>query len=77
MPDLCRTSIEQVAPTRRQSNSRIRRTEAEWAKILEQYERSGLSAAAFRRKQKLSKTTFVKWKRGKRSTNPMASARSS
>lgn len=48
---------------RRQSNGKIRRTEAEWTKILEQHERSGLSAAAFCRRQKLSKNTFAKWKR--------------
>lgn len=48
---------------RRQSNGKIRRTEAEWTRILEQHEQSGLSAAAFCRKQKLSKNTFAKWKR--------------
>jgi len=48
---------------RTQSNGKIRRTEAEWTKILEQHERSGLTAAAFCRKHKLSKNTFAKWKR--------------
>ena len=48
---------------RTQSNGKIRRTEAEWTKIFEQHASSGLSAAAFCRKHKLSKNTFAKWKR--------------
>ena len=45
------------------SDGRVRRTESEWRSILARYERSGLSESAFCRKSKLSRSTFVKWKR--------------
>lgn len=47
---------------RRQSNGKIRRTESEWGAIIERYKKSGLSAAAFCRREKISKNTFSKWK---------------
>lgn len=47
---------------RKQSNGKIRRTESEWESIIERFEQSGLSAAAFCRREKISKNTFSKWK---------------
>jgi len=47
---------------RKQSNGKIRRTESEWEAIIERFEKSGLSAAAFCRREKISKNTFSKWK---------------
>ena len=44
-------------------DGRVRRTESEWRSILVRYERSGLSESAFCRKSKLSRGTFMKWKR--------------
>jgi len=59
-----------------QSNGKVRRTKEEWAKILARFEESGLSAAAFCRREKISKNTFSKWhgrmetKRSTRSAAP-------
>ena len=47
---------------RRQSNGKIRRTESEWGAIIERYERSGLSAAAFCHREKVSRNMSSKWK---------------
>jgi len=47
---------------RKQSNGKIRRTELEWETIIERFEQSGLSAAAFCRRERISKNTFSKWK---------------
>lgn len=43
-----------------QSNGKVRRTAAEWDAIFEEFEASGLSAAAFCRRKKLPKSTFAK-----------------
>ena len=45
------------------TDGRVRRTELEWRSILARYERSGLSESAFCRNSKLSRSTFMKWKR--------------
>ncbi len=45
------------------TDGRVRRTESEWRSILARYERSGLSESAFCREVKLSRSTFMKWKR--------------
>jgi transposase len=45
------------------TDGRVRRTESEWRSILGRYERSGLSESAFCRESKLSRSTFMKWKR--------------
>jgi hypothetical protein len=45
------------------TDGRIRRTESEWRSILAEYERSGLSKSAFCRESKLSRSSFMKWKR--------------
>ena len=43
-----------------QSNGKVRRTASEWDAIFEEFESSGLSAAAFCRRKKLPKSTFTK-----------------
>ncbi len=45
------------------ADGRVRRTESEWQSILARYERSGLSESTFCRRSKLSRSSFVKWKR--------------
>jgi hypothetical protein len=45
------------------ADGRVRRTEAEWRAVLERFERSGLSLSAFCRRAKLSRGSFVKWRR--------------
>lgn len=45
------------------ADGRVRRTEAEWRTVLERFERSGLSVSAFCRRAKLSRSSFVKWRR--------------
>jgi hypothetical protein len=59
-----------------QSNGKVRRSEEEWEEILACFEKSGLSAVAFCRREKISKNTFSKWhgrmetKRSARSAAP-------
>lgn len=45
------------------SDGRVRRSEAEWRAVMDRYETSGLSESAFCRRAKLSRSSFVKWKR--------------
>jgi hypothetical protein len=45
------------------ADGRVRRTEAEWRGLLERFEQSGLSMAAFCRRSKLPRGSFVKWRR--------------
>lgn len=45
------------------SNGRVRRTEAEWRALITKQERSGLSAAAFCREERLHSSNFLKWQR--------------
>ncbi len=42
---------------------RVRRTETQWRQILRQYERSGLSAAAFCRRQSLTLSSLRRWQK--------------
>jgi transcriptional regulator with XRE-family HTH domain len=44
-------------------DGRVRRTEAEWRAVQERFEKSGLSMSAFCRRSKLSRNSFVKWRR--------------
>jgi hypothetical protein len=44
------------------ADGRVRRTEAEWRGLLERFEQSGLSMAAFCRRSKLPRGSFVKWR---------------
>lgn len=45
-----------------QTNGKVRRSLAEWRKIFGRFEASGLSMAAFCRREGLAKGTFSKWK---------------
>jgi len=45
------------------ADGRVRRTEAEWCGVVERFERSGLSMATFCRREKLPRSSFVKWRR--------------
>ena len=45
------------------ADGRVRRTEAEWRAVLERFEKSGLSLSVFCRRTKLSRSSFVKWRR--------------
>ncbi len=45
------------------ADGRVRRTEAEWCALVERFEKSGLSLSAFCRRSKLSRSSFVKWRR--------------
>ena len=44
------------------SDGRVRRTEAEWRVIVEQFDSSGLAEAAFCRRAKVSQRTFRHWR---------------
>ena len=59
-----------------QSNGKIRRTVSEWDALLEAQGSSGLSEAAFCRREQLSKSTFSKWKKhqGRKLTTGKAEA---
>jgi len=45
------------------ADGRVRRTETEWRALIERFEKSGLSVSAFCRRAKLSRGTFVVWRR--------------
>jgi len=45
------------------ADGRVRRTEAEWRAVMERFEKSGLSVLAFCRRSKLSRNSFIKWRR--------------
>jgi len=45
-----------------QTNGKVRRSLTEWRKIFGRFEASGLSMAAFCRREGLAKGTFSKWK---------------
>lgn len=45
------------------ADGRVRRTETEWRRLLERFEKSGLSISAFCRRAKLPRSSFVKWRR--------------
>jgi len=44
------------------ADGRVRRTEAEWCALVERFEKSGLSVAAFCRRAKLPRNSFGKWR---------------
>lgn len=48
---------------RKQARSRVRRTESEWAEILDRCRASGQSQAAYCRANGLSKSSFEHWKK--------------
>jgi len=45
------------------ADGRVRRTEAEWRALVKRFEKSGLSISAFCRRAKLSRNSFLKWRR--------------
>jgi len=45
------------------SDGRVRRTEAEWRRLLQKFESSELSAAAFCRREKITRSAFTQWRR--------------
>jgi hypothetical protein len=45
------------------ADGRVHRTEAEWRAVMGRFERSGLSVSAFCRRTKLSRNSFIKWRR--------------
>ena len=46
-----------------QKNGKVRRSPEEWQRIFERVRSSGLSESAFCRREKISKSSFSKWKR--------------
>jgi len=45
------------------ADGRVRRTETEWRAVMERFEKSGLSLSAFCRRSKLSRSSFLQWRR--------------
>jgi hypothetical protein len=45
-----------------QTNGRVRRSRAEWRKILDRFEASGLSEAVFCHREGIAKGSFSRWK---------------
>ena len=42
---------------------RVKRSGSEWAELFERFEASGLSGAAFCKREGISKSSFARWKR--------------
>ena len=45
------------------SDGRVRRSEAEWRGLVERFSKSGLSISAFCRRMKLTRSSFVQWRK--------------
>jgi hypothetical protein len=45
-----------------QANGKVRRSRAEWRKIFDRFETSGLSEAVFCRREGIAKGSFSRWK---------------
>ncbi len=45
-----------------QANGKVRRSRAEWRKVFERFDGSGLSMAAFCRREGIAKGSFSRWK---------------
>ncbi len=41
---------------------RVKRSRAEWSELFERFEASGLSGAAFCQRERISKSSFARWK---------------
>lgn len=48
---------------RRQADGKVRRSPEEWERIFERYRSSGMTGAAFCRREKIAKASFEKWKK--------------
>ena len=54
---------------RKQADGKVRRSREEWERIFDRFHSSGITAAAFCRREKIAKGSFEKWKKqiGRRS----------
>jgi hypothetical protein len=54
---------------RKQADGKVRRSEEEWERIFDRFHSSGMTGAAFCRREKIAKGSFEKWKKkiGRRS----------
>ena len=48
---------------RKQADGKIRRSWKEWERIFERFQSSGMTGAAFCRREKIAKGSFEKWKK--------------
>ncbi len=48
---------------RKQADGKIRRSREEWERIFERFQSSGMTGAAFCRREKIAKGSFEKWKK--------------
>ena len=46
----------------KQSDGKVRRSQEEWERIFERFRSSGMTGAAFCRREKIAKGSFEKWK---------------
>ncbi len=53
----------------KQADGKVRRSQEEWGRIFERFDSSGMTGAAFCRREKIAKGSFEKWKKkmGRRS----------
>lgn len=54
---------DHVGTSRRPAQSRIQRNAEQWRDIIQRFEKSGLSANAFCRRENLARSTFDLWRR--------------
>ena len=54
---------------RKQADGKVRRSQEEWERILDRFHSSGMTGAAFCRRENLAKSSFEKWRKkiGRRS----------
>jgi hypothetical protein len=58
------------------ADGRVRRSAAEWRRVFEKCEASGLSALAYCRREKIPRSTFTRWQQRLRvATSPADAAR--
>ena len=48
---------------RKQADGKVRRSQEEWERIFDRFHSSGLTGAAFCRREKIAKASFEKWKK--------------
>ena len=48
---------------RKQADGKIRRNREEWERIFERFQSSGMSGAAFCRRERIAKGSFEKWRK--------------
>ncbi len=52
------------------SGGRVRRSRAEWQEFVRRFEESDLNEAAFCRHEKISRSSFIKWRRKLEASSP-------